>query len=135
MIADHGRADEASGRPPRPRRTMLADPAYTSEVNGGHGWLWPLFELDFDSTHKLTSFQRVQPARPAQDLRAADVPDPHERAPLLAAPPAAARRRPPPPAATGSGHDEAPPNPSPGPAGRCRSCGPDHRSALRLTDG
>lgn len=57
MTADHEAADAAASRPNRVRRTMLADPAYTSEVHASRDWLWPLFALGFDSTHKLTKSQ------------------------------------------------------------------------------
>ena len=57
MVADHERADTAADRPHRPRRTILADAAYTSEVNAAPDFLWPVFALGFDTTHRLTKYQ------------------------------------------------------------------------------
>ncbi len=64
MVASHEVADEQAGRAHRPRRTILADRTYTSEVNSAQGWLWPLFALGFDSTHKLTESQLGLAKRP-----------------------------------------------------------------------
>ncbi|MGY1775414.1 hypothetical protein ACI8AV_06110 [Geodermatophilus sp. SYSU D00804] len=57
MVADHERADEAAGRPHRPRGDLLADRFYTSEVDRGDDWIWPVFALGFDSVHHLTEHQ------------------------------------------------------------------------------
>lgn len=57
MVADHELADLDAGRPDRPRRDVIADPAYTSEVNRADNWIWPLFELGFNSVHRLTENQ------------------------------------------------------------------------------
>ena len=64
MVADHERADTAAGRPHRPRRDVLADRYYTSEVGRGDDWIWPLFGLGFDSVHALTEHQIGQGRRP-----------------------------------------------------------------------
>jgi len=47
MVADHELADTAAGRDDRPRRDVIADRAYTSEVNRADDWIWPLFELGY----------------------------------------------------------------------------------------
>jgi hypothetical protein len=60
MAADHERAD----RPHRPRRDVLADRYYTSEVGRADDWIWPLFGLGFDSVHALTENQLGQGRRP-----------------------------------------------------------------------
>ncbi|MGY1825803.1 MULTISPECIES: hypothetical protein [unclassified Blastococcus] len=57
MVADHERADEAAGREHRPRRDILADRFYTSEVERADDWIWPVFALGFDSVHYLTAHQ------------------------------------------------------------------------------
>jgi hypothetical protein len=57
MVADHELADAGAGRDDRPRRDVIADPAYTSEVNRADNWIWPLFELGFNSVHRLTEHQ------------------------------------------------------------------------------
>ncbi|SCX38881.1 hypothetical protein SAMN03159343_0529 [Klenkia marina] len=64
MVADHERADEAAGRPHRARRDILADRAYTSEVDRADDWIWPVFALGFDSVHHLTANQIGQGKRP-----------------------------------------------------------------------
>jgi hypothetical protein len=64
MVADHERADTAADRPHRPRRDVLADRAYTSEVGRADDWIWPLFALGFDSVHALTEDQLGQGRRP-----------------------------------------------------------------------
>lgn len=64
MVADHERADEAAGRPHRARRDVIADPAYTSETNQADDWIWPLFDLGFDSVHRLTKHQLGQRKKP-----------------------------------------------------------------------
>ncbi|MGY1884841.1 hypothetical protein ACI799_06010 [Blastococcus sp. SYSU DS0753] len=64
MVADHERADTAADRPHRPRRDVLADRAYTSEVGRADDWIWPLFALGFDNVHALTEDQVGQGRRP-----------------------------------------------------------------------
>ncbi len=64
MVADHERADAAAGRPDRPRRDILADRFYTSEVDRGDDWTWPVFALGFDSVHHLTEHQLGHKKRP-----------------------------------------------------------------------
>jgi hypothetical protein len=60
MVADHDLADQQAGRDPRPRRDVIADRAYTSETNAAEDWVWPLFDLGFDSVHALTEYQLGQ---------------------------------------------------------------------------
>lgn len=57
MTADHELLDAAAGREDRPRRDILADRAYTSETHQAADWIWPLFNLGFDSVHALTEHQ------------------------------------------------------------------------------